>query len=231
MRENTIEDAWELCLSGRLLSGLLREHALCQLSICARKFLDFRTHTIKIDRLLRPSLLKAMASGRLVELTELKLTGGDHLAIKDMPLVATAFRGLKNLEVFHLNRCPLETATTVLAEGLTLTARAKLKDLSMDVIAPNIDMHYPRVNFKGFTNLSSLCLCMFNSSEEMPPVLEALYQGEFPALKYLRLISTHSLGDEIPRLVDSLRQGSLRQVKHFCLINFLMTPPSITSSR
>jgi hypothetical protein len=218
--ENTIEEAWELCLSGRLLADLLKAKSLCELSTCARNFLDFRMQIRKLRVILSKGLLKAMESGDLAELTELRLRGEVHFANMDLPLLGPAFRGVRNLQVFHLTRCNLETATTVLAEGLTLTARAKLKALRVDVIAEVTNIYYPPVYFKGFTNLSSLCLQFdqFWFGRRLP-LLRALYEGEFPALKYLLLMSMNRLGDEIPRLVNSLRQGSLRQVKHFRIVN------------
>jgi hypothetical protein len=236
-RENKLEEVWELCLSGRLLADFLKAKSLCELSTCARTCLGFRTQITKLHVRLRRGFLIAMASGRLVELAELRLRGWVHFPADEMPLVAQAFQGVKNLEVFHITQCNLETATTVLAEGLTLTARAKLKDLSMDVVAEYTDMHYPPVYFKGFTNLSSLCLQFSHFWQDRRlPLLEALYQGEFPVLKYLSLntlnrllpyIPTNRSEDELPRLVDSLRQGSLRQVKHFRVVSYLLDDSSI----
>lgn len=75
-----------------------------------------------------------------------------------------------------------------------------------------------RFDFKGFTNLSSLCLGNCKSLEKTHPVLEALYQGEFPALHSLQVYFSNLRIQEVCRIVEAILHGNLQQVKSLDLM-------------
>jgi hypothetical protein len=158
------EDIWELCLSGRLIADMLDAKSLCKLSTCARKFLDFRKQIRKLSVHYTEGLLKAMEAGRLLELTSLTLVG-----VRDrpeyLPLLAPAFRGVGGLEVFRL-AAVVSVVRAIFAEGLTLTARAKLKYLLVMIRRSRNDEPGPPIDYKGFTNLTSLSLRMLENHEK-----------------------------------------------------------------
>ena len=214
------EDIWELCLSGRLLADLLNPKSLCELSTCARKFLDFRkqiTNVLHVNY--TEGFLKAMEAGRLSELTGLRLLGLREARKEHLPLLAPAFRGVGGLEVFGM-AAVMSVVRAIFTEGLTLPARAKLKDLRVFVrksrFPLGIDETGPPIDYKGFTNLTSLSLRMLENHEKkdlVVPLVESLHQGQFPALKSLELKCYFLDRQAFSRIVDSIRQGGLQQVK------------------
>jgi hypothetical protein len=132
-----------------------------------------------------------MEAGRLSELTGLRLLGLREARKEHLPLLAPAFRGVGGLEVFGM-AAVMSVVRAIFTEGLTLPARAKLKDLRVFVRKSRFplgnDEPGPPIDYKGFTNLTSLSLRMYgNAYDRVHPLVELLHQGEFPALRTLEL--------------------------------------------
>jgi hypothetical protein len=208
------EDPWNICLSTRVLSSFLGHVDHCRLSVCARKFLDFRKQVwgAKCSPQTMPALLQHMSTGLLDQVTTLDLSVSIHFMPKPrrrktfLDLLVAALSRVPKLQHMKYFGGDQEVFKAVMSKGLTPAMKASLKTLNLSAI-PREGLNDS--TFAGLANLERL-----DVDRVHPGLIASLCKHNFPRLHTISMLGgdIRQIGQTDP-LAEALLDGKMPNIK------------------
>jgi hypothetical protein len=207
------QEAWEVCVSTRVLASFMTTRDLCTLSTCSHLHLPVRRQIVRVVvKTFTPSLLSSMAAGNLAEVdflsVEFSFCGFKNRTIY-RKAVTRAFRQMHNLTSLFL-RFQVRSVLYSIFDGLGVEGRRRLTLLEIGIasegLVPELPPSYYNTFLQGLTSLRFFILkCEFGDCKE------AIRQGNFPQLQYFQM-KGRTTEDEMDDFQQLMIRGSLRHV-------------------